>query len=293
MMDASIIIPCKNEGDNVQMTVDSILAADPHNNYEIIVVDDNSQDNCCSFLLESHRYQKVRCLSTPGLGAAQARNYGAGAARGEYLIFCDAHITVPADWPHSLLSTFSRYPAADAVAPAIGSLAHPAAAGYGQTWDNSLEIVWLPAPSGGKPTTVPLLPGGCLSVRAETFRQVGGFDSGFQVWGCEDAEISLKMWLFGYNLYVNPSVKILHLFRQKHPYPVTIKHLHYNMLRMAYSHFNDNRISKVTELIKSSNLLKRITKQVLRDGVMEQRNALFAKRKFDDDWFMERFGIDF
>ncbi|MDF9407507.1 MAG: Poly-beta-1,6-N-acetyl-D-glucosamine synthase [Pelotomaculum sp. PtaB.Bin013] len=292
-MEASIIIPCKNEGSNVKMTVDSILAAASSDDYEIIIVDDGSADGCCLFLQENRVYQKVKHIHTPGLGAARARNLGASDAHGKFLIFCDAHITVPENWPRILLDTFLQHPEADAVSPAVGSLDKPAAAGYGQTWNNRLETVWLPSPTNLEITTVPLLPGGCLAVRAETFRQVGGFDSGFIVWGYEDVEISLKLWLFGYRLYVNPSVKILHLFRNKHPYSVTFDHVHYNLLRMAYSHFNFNRIGKTLELVQFKTRLKKITRRVLQDGAMEQRRAFFARRKFDDDWFMHRFKIDF
>jgi GT2 family glycosyltransferase len=234
----------------------------------------------------------VRFICTPGIGAAQARNRGASAAHGKYLIFCDAHISVPEDWPRNLLEAF-RHPEVDAVSPAIGSLENPAATGCGQTWNNRLETVWLPPPAHRELTSVPLLPGGCLAVRAEAFRQVGGFDSGFIVWGYEDVEISLKLWLFGYKLYVNPSVKILHLFRNKHPYSVTIDHVHYNLLRMAYSHFKNFRIDKILNLVQSNTRLKKIIRRVLEGGAMEQRLVYFARRKFDDDWFMRRFGIDF
>jgi len=288
----SIIIPCKNEGSNVKMTVDSILAAAPDDNHEIIIVDDGSTDGCCLFLQESHLYQKVNFIPTPGLGAARARNLGAAAAHGKHLIFCDAHITVPEGWPRNLLETF-RHPEVDAVSPAVGSLGNPTATGCGQTWNRNLETVWLPPPANREITTVPLLPGGCLAVRAEAFRQVGGFDSGFIVWGYEDVEISLKLWLFGYKLYVNPSVKILHQFRKKHPYSVTINHVQYNLLRMAYSHFNYKRVDKILDMVQPSTRLRKIVRRVLEGGAMEQRLDYFARRRFDDDWFMRRFGIEF
>lgn len=290
--EASIIVPCKNEGSNVKMTVDSILAASPGDNIEMIVVDDGSDDGCCHFLTESRRYHRITLLPSPGLGAARARNLGATAARGETLIFCDAHITVPEGWAETLLDTF-KHPGVDAVSPAIGSMDNPDAVGYGQTWNGRLESLWLPPPGDMDITAVPLLPGGCLAVRAGAFRRVGGFDNGFIVWGYEDVELSFKLWLFGYRLYVNPSVKILHLFRKKHPYPVTMDHVHYNLTRMAYSHFKNERIDKVLDLVESGGPSEKIIRDVLKGGAMEQRLHYFARRRYDDDWFMQRFGIDF
>jgi len=290
--EASVIIPCKNEGQNVKMTLDSFLAASPGGHIEIILVDDGSEDGCCNFLKEDSRYSGLHFISSSGLGVAQARNLGASVARGKYLIFCDAHIIVPEGWPDNLLEAF-KHDGVDAVSPAIGSLENPAATGYGQTWNERLQVVWLPPPPEKKIGAVPLLPGGCVAVRTEAFWEAGGFDPGFIVWGYEDVEFSLKMWLFGYRLYVSPLIKILHLFRNKHPYQVKMDHFLYNMLRMAYSHFKNERIEKVLDLIESVGHSKRINQRVLKGSAMEQRLQYFARRKHDDDWFMKKFNIDF
>lgn len=290
--DASIIIPCKNEGDNVKITVDSLMASLPPSGVEILVVDDMSQDGCCDFLQTDTRFSKVKYIFSPGLGAAGARNYGANEAKGEYLVFCDAHTTFQQGWLENLLNTFNRH-GVDAVSPAIGSITNPAATGYGQTWNERLETVWLPTPAKMVPFRVPLLPGGCLAVRTNVFHQVGGFDRGFIVWGCEDVELSLKLWLFGYELYVNPAVKILHLFRQKHPYRVTFDHVNYNLLRMAYSHFNNARIDKVIALIKPYGKSEKLIRKVIKGGVLDQRQDYFRRRKRDDNLFMYEFQIPF
>lgn len=274
------------------MTVDSLMAARPSSGTEIIVVDDMSQDGCCRFLQTDSSYSKVQYIYSPGLGAARARNYGAAVAKGEYLVFCDAHITVQEGLLESLLNTFNRQ-GVDAVAPAIGSIANPVAVGYGQTWNARLETVWLPAPAQMETTRAPLLPGGCLAVRSSVFEQVGGFDRGFIVWGHEDVELSLKLWLFGYGLYINPAVKILHLFRQKHPYRVTFDHVNYNLLRMAYSHFNNERVDKVIAMIKPHGKSEKIIRNVLKNGVLDQRQDYIKRRKRDDDWFMTEFQISF
>lgn len=274
------------------MTVESLMAALPSHGTEILVVDDESQDGCCRFLQIEPGYSKVHYISSPGLGAARARNYGAAAAKGEYLVFCDAHITVQDGWLESLLNTFNHH-GVDAVAPAIGSITNPVAVGYGQTWNERLETAWLPAPAQMEITSVPLLPGGCLAMPSSVFHQVGGFDCGFIVWGHEDVELSLKLWLFGYNLYINPTVKILHLFRQKHPYLVTMDHVYYNLLRMAFSHFNYDRVDKVMAMIRPHGKSEKITRNVLKGGVLDQRQDYFKRRQRDDDWFMTEFQIPF
>ncbi|MCL4402916.1 MAG: glycosyltransferase, partial [Acidobacteria bacterium] len=185
-------------------------------------------------------------ITTAGLGAANARNAGANASRGEVLVFCDAHITAPHDWLARMEKDFSLRTVAG-LSPAIASMADPHAVGYGQTWNDRLEAKWLPKPSGM--ATVPLLPGGCQAFRQAAFAVVGGYDRGFKVWGHEDEEISFKMWLFGYSLFVDPDIKVLHLFRPAHPYPVSVEHVNYNFLRMACSHLSRERLAAAFSLI--------------------------------------------
>ncbi|MCL6612563.1 MAG: glycosyltransferase [Peptococcaceae bacterium] len=287
----SIIIPAKNEGSHVKTTVDSILRTEGGPPYEIIVVDDASSDGCCSFLQDrQYRLPNLKVVTTGGLGAANARNAGADMARGEILVFCDAHITVPSNWLRKMEKDFSLSPVAG-LSPGIASMADPKAVGYGQTWNARLEAKWLPRPAGL--TASPLLPGGCQAFRREAFMEVGGYDRGFRVWGREDEEISLKMWLFGYSLFVDPEIKILHNFRPSHPYPVSMDHVNYNYLRMACSHFGEKRLAYAFSLLRRDSRIERQLASVFLSDVWSQRADYLSRRKHDDEWFVQRFDIPF
>ncbi len=287
----SIILPVKNEGPHIKMTVDSLLENKDGLPYEIIVVDDGSSDGCCSFLGDSHyALPNLLLITTGGLGAANARNAGAAPARGEILIFCDAHVRVPNRWLRKMERNFMIKTVAG-LSPAIASLTDPQAAGYGQTWNRRLEPKWLPKP--GDITMAPLLPGGCQAFRREAFEKVGGYDRGFRVWGREDEEISLKMWLFGYSLYVDPDITVLHLFRPSHPYPVTTDHVNHNFLRMACSHFGEGRLAAAFALAGGRPGFERLLASVCLSDVWPQRADYLARRRRDDDWYMNRFGIPF
>lgn len=286
----SVIIPAKNEGANVANTVGSMLDARNSTPHEVIVVDDGSLDQCCGFLAGRTDPGITRLVTTPGLGAALARNAGAAVARGSILIFCDAHIFVEDYWIDRLAEPLldGRL---DAVCPGIAPHDRPNDVAGGFTWDEKLQFKWLPRPP--RLSLSPLLPGGCLAVKAQVFFDVGEFDRGFIVWGREDEEISLKMWLFGYRLGINPEAKIMHVFRERHPYPVTWEHVDHNLLRMAYSHFSRERIAKVLELIKNHPFSYRVERSVMESDVLAQRKFYFKRRKRDDSWFFERFRIPF
>ncbi|KJR97018.1 MAG: hypothetical protein VR68_13290 [Peptococcaceae bacterium BRH_c4a] len=287
----SIIIPVKNEGLNIKVTVDSIMRTSGDISYEIIVVDDNSSDWCCSFLKnDQYIHPHISLLATRGLGAANARNAGADQARGEIFVFCDAHITVSPDWLIKMEKDFSLR-TVDGLSPAIASMADPGAVGYGQTWNDRLEPKWLPKPSDM--TATPLLPGGCQAFRKSAFRKVGGYDRGFKVWGREDEELSFKMWLFGHSLFVNPEIKILHLFRPAHPYPVSMDHVNYNFLRMACSHLSEGKLSSAFSLISGEHNFSSLLASVCLSDVWNQRSDYLARRLHDDEWYMKRFNIPF
>lgn len=287
----SIILPVKNEGLNIKMTVDSVLRTEGDVPHEIIVVDDGSSDGCCSFMNDrAYGRPNLKLITTGGLGAANARNAGADAAEGEILVFCDAHVTVPPHWLLKMEKTFSLG-VVGGLSPAIASMADPEAVGYGLTWNKRLEAKWLPRPRDM--TASPFLPGGCQAFRREAFRRVGGYDRGFRVWGHEDEEISLKMWLFGYSLFVDPEIKVLHIFRPSHPYPVTMDHVNYNFLRMACSHFGEKRMADAFRLVSRDHHFERLLASLCLSDVWSQRSDYLSRRKYSDDWFMQRFAIPF
>lgn len=292
----SIIFPVKNEGDNVRNTLDSLQKTKTSVSFEVIVVDDASEDGCCDFLADHEYPFALTMLRTKGLGAANARNFGAEKANGRYLIFCDAHLFFEDDWMDKLLEPIEKG-IADGVVPGIAPHDKPNTVGYGYT----LNLEKFKAKFNGsnilakdlQPVEVAGLPGGCFAISKQVFEDIGGFDRGFIVWGHEDFEISLKMWLFGYTCYVQPRVKILHVFRKSFPYKVSVTHADYNMMRMAYSHFNEERIEKCKKYIRVPAKTEQIVKFVIENGALEQRARYFSRRKFDDDWYFKYFKIDF
>lgn len=289
----SIVIPVKNEGANVKLTVDSIVNTPTKIPYEVIVVDDATEDDCCRFLEENKDYWQekgVRMIKTAGIGAANARNLGAAQAAGDILIFSDAHVVVENDWLDKMAATMSR-PGIDILTPGIADYGHPERVGFGQTWNEKLETQWLPAPQDVSP--IPLAPGGLEAVKKEAFHTVGGFETGFKIWGYEDVELSFKCWLFGFGVYVTPEVTVQHIFRTRHPYYVSFDQVNYNLMRMAVSHFNKARITKAINMIRLIPKTEKILAEIALSDAWEQRRDYFERRKFDDEWFMNKFQIPF
>ena len=120
----SVILPATNESVLLQRTVEQFVATLPANS-EVIVVDNGSTDGCADFLAEG-TWENVRLLrSVEPLGVATARNRGLAAARGEILVFSDAHMDVPERWWELLVRTLNLLHVG-VVAPGIGTMGRPA-----------------------------------------------------------------------------------------------------------------------------------------------------------------------
>jgi glycosyltransferase involved in cell wall biosynthesis len=86
----SIIIPTRDRCELLQETLDSVLAQ-TYSNWEVIVVDDGSEDGTIE-MLESLADERVHLIKRDRLpsGAPVCRNIGAENASGGYLIFLDS-----------------------------------------------------------------------------------------------------------------------------------------------------------------------------------------------------------
>lgn len=294
MFEVSIIIPCKNEVNNLKKTVDSIMNSKNKLSYEIIIVNDGSTDGSCDFInIDKEIYSSIKLISALNLGAASSRNFGAKTACGKYLFFCDAHVSVPDYWLDTLIKTLEDNNA-HIIAPVIKDMVKEDYKGYGQTWNNNLEVMWLLNKTENNGSEIPIACGCAFGIKKEVFDAIGGFDKHFEVWGKEDEELCFKSWLFGYKIVLDISVEVKHLFRSKHPYQVTHENVIYNFLCMAYSHFGNKNLVKALNIARNNHAFSySAAKTMINEGLMKQRKEYFSKRKYDENYFFKKFNIPF
>mgnify|MGYP000523543332 CR=1 FL=1 len=284
----SVVVPASNESVLLERTVRQFAATLPPD-CEVIVVDNGSTDGSADFLLASP-LENVTLIQTPDmLGVAGARNRGLEDARGEIVIFSDAHIDLPERWWQPLVATLRR-PEVGVVGPGIGIMGLPnAPAACGQRiLDSKLRLRWLPW-KGLDPYRVPTLGGGMMAMRHETLRTAGAFDAGMPQWGSEDLEICIRYWLLGYEVWVAPSVSVLHYFRTSNPYKVEGGVVTHNLLRVALLHFSPARLARVFETMKSNTKFSQAFVHAVDSDVWQKRAELAARRVRDDDWLFNEF----
>ncbi|BCG58629.1 glycosyltransferase family 2 protein [Paenibacillus sp. URB8-2] len=86
----SIIVPVYNVENYIHKCVDSILAQS-FENFELILVDDGSPDNCPAICDQyAAKDPRVRVIHKPNGGLSDARNWGLNIAEGKYVGFVDS-----------------------------------------------------------------------------------------------------------------------------------------------------------------------------------------------------------
>ena len=95
----SVIIPCYNVPERLISRVLASLQAQTFRDYELIIVDDGSEESFASPLEAlCRKTENAHCIRTPNAGVSEARNTGLAHAGGEYITFVDADDFVSPDF---------------------------------------------------------------------------------------------------------------------------------------------------------------------------------------------------
>ena len=184
---------------------------------------------------------------------------GARLATAEVTIFLDSHIEVNHGWIEPLLARIKEDPK-HVVMPIIDSI-DPDAFTYTAGGLDLVSFNWQLSQAGSsrkredtEPMASPAMAGGLFAINTSLFHTLGGYDPEMRLYGGEEMEISLRLWMCGATLECLPCSRVGHVFRtgmyhhgQAYPVPgdVIIK----NKLRAARTWMPD----KYFELVQRSN----------------------------------------
>ncbi|XP_043499793.1 N-acetylgalactosaminyltransferase 7 isoform X2 [Polistes fuscatus] len=236
----SVIIVFHNEGWSVLMrTVHSVMNRTPSKFLEeILLVDDYSDKENLKGDLESYIEQwggKVRLIrNSERQGLIRTRSRGAREAKGEVIVFLDAHCEVNVNWLPPLLAPIAMNSNVMTV-PVIDGIDHKNfayrpvyQAGHLYRgifeWGMLYKENELPRreaktrPHDSMPYKSPTHAGGLFAINRQYFLSLGGYDEGLLVWGGENFELSFKIWQCGGSILWVPCSHVGHVYRGFMPY---------------------------------------------------------------------------
>ena len=110
-IDISIVIPTYNRPERLEQCLESIARLDyPSNRFEVIVVDDGSRISLEPIAVKFEDCISINLIRQSNAGPASARNTGAAAAQGDYLIFTDDDCQPHPDWLKTLTQAIKDFP---------------------------------------------------------------------------------------------------------------------------------------------------------------------------------------
>jgi cellulose synthase/poly-beta-1,6-N-acetylglucosamine synthase-like glycosyltransferase len=152
----SIIIPARNEETNIENCIQSILQNNyPAHLFEIIVVDDHSEDNT-PIIVKKYAAQNVKLISLKDFVADTINSYKKKAievaiaqATGTLIITTDADCIVPTTWLQTIASFYEEKKPAFIAAPVLIDTSYPSLAHTHKENAKSSEFN-IPSPRSGE-----------------------------------------------------------------------------------------------------------------------------------------------
>jgi Glycosyltransferases involved in cell wall biogenesis len=288
-------MPARNEASRVQRTIQSLVSnKETSVSWEIIVVDDVSNDRCCDGLkVAAPRLTLTVVKSRRRLGVARARNLGAAKARGKVLFMTDSHVELCPGWDRLVLKTVKPGRIAAATITDRSSRFR----GYGC----SLVVPfmgtrWNRAPLA-RGLTVQIASAAGTALSRDLFWRIGGYDEGMRVYGAAEPEFSVRAWLSGAKIVSADGLEVSHRFKPRADRDAFIGRYRtdmvHNNLRFGLLYLSQ---MGVLQMIRHYSMtfprhLPKACRLLSQSDVWERRSFLRKSLRFDFEWFIHRFDL--
>ena len=215
----SILIPNKDQKDTLDQCLKSIEARTDYENYEIIIIENNSTEQETFEYYKQIKNPKIRVIEWKDeFNYSAINNFGVRHAKGEYLLFLNNDIEViNSDWLGEMLSNCQR----EEVGAVGAKLYYP---------DNTVQHAGVIVGIGGVAGSVfvglkrgytgymhrasiqqnlSAVTAACMMVKKSVFEEVGGFEEELKV-AFNDIDFCLKIREKGHLIVYDPYVELYH-----------------------------------------------------------------------------------
>ena len=202
----SIIIVNYNGKELLQKCLDSLLNV-KYDNFEIILVDNNSTDGTVEFITKNHPSIILIKLDS-NKGFAEPNNIAAKIAKGEYLLFLNNDTVVT----HNFISEMVKVMETDKKIAICQSLLLKPDGSIDSSGDfiDNLGVVYNSKTKIDEIREVSSAKGASMLVRSDIFKKLNGFDQKFFV-TFEDVDLCWRSWILGYRVLIIPASIVYHV----------------------------------------------------------------------------------
>ena len=193
----SIIIPTLNEEQYLPLLL-SDIGNQATKDYEVIVVDAQSQDSTKEKALTYNSKFPIQCVTSSKKNVSYQRNLGAKMAQGEYYIFIDADVRLPKDFLTQIKIAIRK----KNVGIFLPTMLPDDSSQKTRVLISFVNTLIQLSQTYGKP----LAPGGNFIVRKDIFEKVGGFSE--EVFISEDHDFVRRAYKLGYKAKILRNAKL-------------------------------------------------------------------------------------
>lgn len=187
-MKLSVVIPCYNHGSYLEDALGSLPSKDELD-YEVIIVDDGSEDPFTREKINELKGRGYAILSHPNHGLGYSRNAGIASAAGEYILPLDADNKMITGGIQKAIALLDQG-RADIV--------------YGKPsffGEDIAERKFVPKPFDGDALFIGNYIDACAVFRKSVWTQLGGYDEHMPFQGNEDWEFWLRAHVQGFRFH--------------------------------------------------------------------------------------------
>ena len=201
----SVIIVNYNGKELLQKCLESLFKID-YNNFEVILVDNNSTDGSMEFVTKN--YPKIIVIKLDSnKGFAEPNNIGAKIAKGEYLLFLNNDTITTTNFISEMINVLEK----DEKIAICQSLLLKPDGNIDSSGDfiDKMGIVYNSKTKIDEIREVSSARGASMLVRSDIFDKLDGFDQKFFV-TFEDVDLCWRSWILGYRVLIIPTSIVYH-----------------------------------------------------------------------------------
>ena len=201
----SIIIVNYNGKELLQKCLDSLLKVN-YDNFEIILVDNNSTDGTVEFITKNYPSLIIIKLDS-NKGFAEPNNVAAKISKGKYLLFLNNDTVVTPNFISEMVKVMET----DKKIAVCQSLLLKPDGSVDSSGDfiDHLGVVYNSKTKIDEIREVSSAKGASMLVRSDIFEKLDGFDQKFFI-TFEDVDLCWRSWILGYRVLIIPTSIVYH-----------------------------------------------------------------------------------